>query len=757
MMKRILWTTLSLTFLIGSLLCCQPVVSAADPSPADPLDWPYWRGPEYNSISRETGLPDTWDIKGGEGSNLAWKSEALGGRSTPVVLRGKIYTIVRNNPATPIEGEKVVAADAATGEIVWERPNNVWSSDVPDTRVGWAPVCGDPETGYIYALGAPGLFQCLNGETGEVVWSSPLHEKLGLLSTYGGRTNVPIVVDDVVVLGSVIIGWGEMARPAHRIIGFDKKTGEIRWFTSTRLLPEDTVYGGPTVAVFKGQKVVLTGSGDGWLYALQPQTGKIVWEYQFSRRGLNVSPTVDGNVIYMGHSEENWDDPENPEQKKKVGAVAAIEGTLTGNVTKSGELWKQLEIATGKGSILKVGDRLYCPDDAGKMFVLDAKTGEPIGRKVSLGTIHFATPVYADGKIYHMEKNGRWYILTPDDEKGVTFKRGSTMGNFPTGDECWSSPVISHGRVYVQTTGALYCFEDKTKTKGSTPRPEVEKEAPVSEDPKPALVQVVPAEVLMSPGEKQQFKVRLFNAKGQLLKETAASFKLDGGGTIGDDGLYTAAADATHSATYVTATAEGMTGTARIRIVPPLPWKFDFEGLKDAPITWVGARYRHVVRQVDGTTVLAKITTIPKGTRSRSSMGPSNLHDYTIQADVKCAVVDNKVPDVGVIAQGYTFEMSGENKWLRINSWIPHDKRYFVSKAFEFVPNTWYTMKLKAANVDGKAVLQAKLWERGQPEPSQWTLEMTDPAPNTTGSPGLFGNATNAEVYIDNVAVTPNE
>jgi len=51
----------------------------------DPLDWPYWRGPEYNSISRETGLPDTINPDGGEGSNLAWKRADLGGRSTPIV------------------------------------------------------------------------------------------------------------------------------------------------------------------------------------------------------------------------------------------------------------------------------------------------------------------------------------------------------------------------------------------------------------------------------------------------------------------------------------------------------------------------------------------------------------------------------------------------------------------------------------------------------------------------------------------------
>ena len=49
-----------------------------------------------------------------------------------------------------------------------------------------------------------------------------------------------------------------------------------------------------------------------------------------------------------------------------------------------------------------------------------------------LGTINFASPVYADGKIYHIEKNGRWYIMTPDEKEGVgRFQRGKTMGMFP--------------------------------------------------------------------------------------------------------------------------------------------------------------------------------------------------------------------------------------------------------------------------------------------------------------------------------------
>ena len=94
---------------------------------ADPLDWPYWRGPEMNGISREKGLPDTWTP---DGENLIWKNSELGTRSTPIVMNGKLYTMVRHNPATKEEAEKVVCVDAATGVKKWESVFNVFLSSL---------------------------------------------------------------------------------------------------------------------------------------------------------------------------------------------------------------------------------------------------------------------------------------------------------------------------------------------------------------------------------------------------------------------------------------------------------------------------------------------------------------------------------------------------------------------------------------------------------------------------------------------------
>ena len=754
-MKRF-WHVL---FSLGFLACSLNPAAAADDAKIDPLDWPYWRGPEGNSISRETGLPDTINPRGGAGSNLLWKKEVAAGRGTPISLRGKIYFLNRDNPGTPLERERVMCLDAATGETIWENKFNVWSSSVPDTRVGWSSPVGDPTTGNIYALGVNGLFQCLDGESGKTLWSIPMHERYGLVSTFGGRTNYPIVVDDLVVLGAVTVGWGENGIPAHRVFGFDKATGVLHWQVTTRLRPEDTIHSGPTIAVFNGQKVLLTGSGDGWLYAFQPQTGKKVWEYHFSRRGLNISPTVDGDVVYIGHSEEN-------PFGTKFGAVAAIHGNLTGNITgidyvtdkplePKGEIWKELGMGVGKSSILKLDDRIYCCDDGGKMNILEAATGDPIGRH-NLGTINHASPLYADGKIYHLEKS-RWHILTPDAEKGVKLASRKATGSFDEGVECWSSPIISHGRLYLQTTTAMYCFEDKAKEKGADPRPKQPDVTPVAAGDKPAQVQIVPAEVLLSPSAKQKFQVRLFNARGQFLKESSAEITLIGPGEITKEGEFTAAKEVAHTTTAITAKVGDLAGKARLRTIPPLPWKFDFEGLKDPPATWVGVRYRHVMRKVDGSDAMVKITTIPKGMRSRLSMGQSDLHDYTIQGDFKAGKLNNKIPDFGLIGQGYTFFIEGAIQRMQIQSWQAHDKRSFVAQKFTLVPETWYTLKLRAENSNNKAVLRAKIWKRGEKEPAEWTLELVDPQPNTVGSPGLYGDATNAEIYIDNIAVTPNE
>lgn len=218
-------------------------------------------------------------------------------------------------------------------------------------------------------------------------------------------------------------------------------------------------------------------------------------------------------------------------------------------------------------------------------------------------------------------------------------------------------------------------------------------------------------------------------------------------------GHFVAPSDTSHQATMVKAKLGELESVARLRIVPGLPWKFDFADSK-VPITWIGAAYRHQPRELEGEKVLVKISTIPKGTRSQAWMGPTDLHDYVVQADVMATEKNGKLPEMGVITQRYTLAMMA-NQQLQIRSWTSRlDLRFAKTIPFEWQANQWYTMKLESQNGTGAVTLRGKVWPRGTAEPQEWMIEATDATPNLVGSPGLFGNASDAEFYIDNVMVS---
>ncbi len=846
--------------LFGLLIALPFGLLAEEKKTIDPLDWPYWRGPEMNGISREKNLPDTWSP---EGENVIWSKAELGTRSTPIVMNGKLYTLVRHNPGTTKEAEKVVCADAATGDIKWENIFNVYLTDVPDTRVGWSSVVGDPTTGNVFALGVCGYFQCIDGETGKTIWSHSMSEEYGMLSTYGGRTNFPIVFENLVIISGVVIGWGEMARPAHRIIAFDKRNGQSVWFQSTRPLPEDTTYSAPAISVINGQAQYVIGCGDGSVYGLQPRTGKILWNYDVSLRGINTAPTIIGSTVLSGHSEENLDDT-------AMGALFAVDASKTGNITKSGEIWRTKEEFIGKTAPLVIQDRVYSVDDGGIFFVNDLKTGALVG-KSKIGTMGRGSPVYGDGKIYVVDGNGRWFIFAPDPGKGL--KKIHSL-RLEQGDVN-ASPIISHGRIYLACETMMYCI-GKTDVKPSAdPMPVAAVESPVAEDQKPAMALVVPVESLLKPKNKQAFSVYVYNASGQYLKTADpkdVKFALQGPGTIDASGIYTGPGGSVNAPVIVNAELGELKSQARIRVVPEVtaetPWSFTFDdGL--VPVTGVGIRYRHIAidydfyrelkakdpmaaklyialttqftnvpapkatyddstpaqaftgfkrylgllesitnqdqakekldpslkllqelgviasfewtgtdkipiqlvvtkgpRKVTGNGVMCKITTIPKGTRSQGWLGHPGSKSYSIQADVLANKVDAgadadknaKVPDIGLTNQRYRFEMMGAAQKLKVYSWVPHDQKVHEVE-FPWEPEVWYTMKFivtnEVKNGEKVSVCRGKVWKRDEPEPSPWSIEWADSPANDSGSPGLVGNAKDAEIFIDNVKVVP--
>jgi hypothetical protein len=241
-------------------------------------------------------------------------------------------------------------------------------------------------------------------------------------------------------------------------------------------------------------------------------------------------------------------------------------------------------------------------------------------------------------------------------------------------------------------------------------------------------------------------------------------FSLDGPGKISPAGQYEAPADNQLQSALVTCKLGGVAGTARIRIVPPLPWTFDFTSDKTVPLAWLGGRVRWEVREKDGEKFIAKKTVLPTpkdpknklGTRSFIWMGPSDLANYTIQADVLLTEQGGRMPDVGLVASGYQFTIRSRAQQIKLDTWTSNDYRTFTQVPFTPKPNTWYTLKLSATPEKDQATVRGKIWPRGEKEPEKWTVEMVDRMPNLKGTPAVFGNSPDAEIYLDNLQVTPN-
>lgn len=720
---------------------------------AEAADWPYWRGPNMDGTAEVTGLPDDWDPKGGEGSNLLWKRDDIGSFCTPIVMDGRLYSIQRHLADTEREGEKVVCLDAKTGETIWENSYNVWMSDVPGERVGWTSVVGDPETGNVYVLGACDIFQCMDGKTGETLWQVPLHEQFGMLSTYGGRTNFPIVHEDLVIISGIIINWGEYAKPNHRMIAMDKRTGEFVWFSGTKDLPYDTSYSAPSLVTIDGQRQLIMGFGDGQVWGVQPRTGKTLWSYELSRRGLFATPLVVGNRVYCSHNEENGGDA-----ASVMGAVAGLELSGTGDDTKVTEVWKQFEVVAGFSEPVLVDGRLYLVDDRCKMWVFDAATGKPIVEQERFADSRQKSALlYADGKIYVTTENGRWSIVQPTAAGFEVINDGRLRS-----ETFVASPIVADGRLYFQSTRNLYCISNESaKQTDQLMSDAYGQERPVAEDTEIAQVQIVPVEALIHPGESIEYKVNVFNSIGQQLETpSGVTFRVEGNGATIDGNRLTASPDASHTGVDVVAQLGDAVGTARVRITPPLPWKFTFDGLTDPPLSWVGARYRHVIREIDGSPALTKITTIPKGARSRAWMGASDLAEYTISSDVRGARTLGTLPDIGLSAHGYVLDLMGEAQQVQIRTWAASEERASGNAAFPWMEDQWYRMKLRV-DLDSEgpaqvAIVRGKVWPRDQDEPKEWTLTVRDESPNLSGSPGLYGNAKVAEIYYDNLEVVAN-
>jgi len=712
-------------------------------------DWPEARGANRDGISAETGLPSSWDLKG---TNLLWRVP-LGGRSAPIAMGNRVYV---QNPSGrgPSLQERVMALDADTGKTIWEYKFNIFQSDVPPHRVGWASPAADPETGNVYALGVGATLVALTGD-GKPLWQRSVGEEFAAFTTHGGRTMSPIVDGDLVIVSAAVSNWGTQAARSHRLIALNKRTGDIVYVSNPGGRPYDTAYAAPHIATINGTRLLIVGLGDGGIHAIKPQTGEKMWSFVAAKRAINTGVVVSGSTVIISHGDENLTGNE-------MGMLAAIDGSQTGDLKAT--KWAHYGEQFGFSSPLVDGPRLYQIENGSRLKAYDIETGKELWTQ-PLGTSQKAPPVMADGKIFVGSENGKFFIVRPQadgakilSEVELPLSTNSIGGSEGTAEQVFAGAAVSRGRVFFVTSDAIYAIGSKQPAK---PTGWAVNEPAAAGEGAAAYVQVSPTELVLEPGRTVKLTARSFDSRGRFLREEKATWSLDGlKGTVAD-GAFTVGPDRIEQAGLIKATVGTVTGEARARIVRPMPWTETFESMpeKSVPPGWVnagGALGPLSVVTLDGQKVLQKTPTNTLFKRGRVFIGPVEWSNYTMQADVSAPTRRRMQADVGVTVQRYSLVLYGTTQKLKLEPWEPETQRT-VTVPFEWKADAWYTIKLRVENLaNGQVRARGKAWQAGQPEPAAWQIDKTDPIGNRQGAPGFFIDA-EFGAYIDNLKLTPNE
>jgi outer membrane protein assembly factor BamB len=713
-----------------------------------PGDWPEMRGPARDGSSPEKGLPNTWKLNG---ENFLWRVP-YGGRSAPIVMGNRVYVQNPSGRGDALQ-ERVMALDADTGKVVWEYKFNIFQSDAPSHRIGWASPAADPETGNIYALSG-GMQAIALSPEGKLLWTRSFGEEFAAFTTHGGRTMSPIIDGNLVIIGHAVSNWGVHGNRSHRLLGLDKRTGEVMYVSNPGGRPYDTAYSSPVIATINGVRLLIVGLGDGAVHAIKPQTGEKVWSFAASKRAINTGVTVSGNTVFVSHGDENL-------EGNQLGLLAAIDGSQTGDIKTT--TWAVRGMEFLYSSPVLDGTRLYQIDGGSTLRALDVKSGQLLWSQ-RLGTAQKASPIFADGKIYVGTDGGQFFIVRPGAGKAEILSEvelpnstNSCCGSEGTPEQILAGAAVSRGRVFFVSSDAVYAIGPrKPVAPAASPAPA----AAAAAAGQPAHVQVSPTELVLEPGQSVKLRARLFDDKGQFLREDKAAWSLEGlEGTVAPDGTFTVASKPIDQAGTITARVGALTGAARARVARSMPWTENFESYmeKSAPPGWVNlAAGRLSVVTLDGGKVLHKEPNDTLFKRIRVFVGPTTWSNYTFEADVRAAERRRQLGDIGITAQRYSLVLYGVSQKLKLEPWEPETTRTATAD-FAWKADTWYRLKLRVENLaNGQVRARGKAWPVGQPEPAAWLIDKTDPIGNREGAPGLFIDA-QFGAHVDNMSVSKNQ
>jgi outer membrane protein assembly factor BamB len=405
-------------FVAAAVLLAWATAAAGAPAAEE---WPQWRGPRGDGISRETIAATKWPK---DGPKQLWSAKVGIGHSTPVVAGGKVYLfhlLGDQDTLTCFDAQSGTEAWSASASKGWTEVRNYPGSRATPTIDGKR----------IYTYGGAGDLVAWDLDSGKPAWHLNVLKETGAEPLTWGQASSPFVVGDRIFVQSG--AGGPVA------VAVNKNTGKIDWKSEPGMggyatIIQADVGGKPQLIVFGGQA----------LYGMDPQTGKTLWQTPWpTEYDVNAATPVyhEGKLFITS-------------AYNKPPARCAQFAVSSGGVKK---LWENRDLTCRFQPPVLDRGYLYgnsegtvrCLNWADGRVQWEAKGGDT---KIGMGGSLLRL---GDDKIITLSDHGELALMqaTP---KGVKLLTKSKLFD---GGTIWSTPIVYDGKLYAKGMEEFVCLD----------------------------------------------------------------------------------------------------------------------------------------------------------------------------------------------------------------------------------------------------------------------------------------------------------
>lgn len=394
-------------------------------------NWPGWRGPRGDGTSQEQDVPTRWD--GETGANITWKTALPGwGHSSPIVWDDRIFLTASVDQT---KARQLLCVDRQHGRIVWQQDVlraplekrhtlNSYASGTPATDGARVYVTFlEPDTESRTQVTPGNLVVAAYDLDGRPQWTV----RPGRFASVHGFCSSPVLFEDLVIVN------GDHDGDAY-IVALERQTGAVRWKidrenrTRSYVTPLIRDIGGRTQMVLSGSVSVVS---------LDPRTGTRHWIIDGPTEQFVASLVYDGQFLYMTAGFPEYH-------------ILAIRPDGHGNVTDTHIVWRTTKGCAYVPSPIVAGPYFLVAADTGIASCFAARSGQRLWME-RLGKHYSASLVSAGGLVYFLADDGLMKVVRPGPALDVVAEN-------PLGENCYASPAISRGQLFLRSEKHLYCI-----------------------------------------------------------------------------------------------------------------------------------------------------------------------------------------------------------------------------------------------------------------------------------------------------------